>query len=384
MQGNTNFDERPFLAIWGTTQECDFTCEHGRASDQPSRNPGELSTAEGKRLIDEIAAMEVPVFVLTGGDPLKRPDIFDLVQYAASQNVRVSLTSSATPLLTRDSIVRLKKCGLARLAVSLDEPGARIHDACRGLPGSFQSTLDAVRWAREIGLPVQINTTVTRHNLELLDDIIDLLDTLNILSWNVSFPVPDRRGSIADLLSALEFEQAFEKLYHASQRVLFDIATNEAQHYRRYLLQRRAQSWRLGQRPSQTYSRIPQFLRIAGDAETSDAIARAPGGINDGKGSVFISHCGEVCPSGFLSLSGGNLRRRSLRDIYCNSQLFRKLRDSRNLEGKCGACEYREICGGSRARSFATTGNMFAEESSCVYEPRRQADRSDEPELVAV
>ena len=188
MQGNTNFDERPFIAIWETTQACDLTCVYCRASAQPSRNPGELSTAEGKRLIDEIAAMEVPVFVLTGGDPLKRPDIFELVRYAASQNVRVSLTSSPTSLLARDSIVRLKECGLVRLAVSLDGPGARIHDAFRGLPGSFHGTLDAVRWAQEIGLPVQINTTVTRHNLELLDDIIDLLDTINILSWNVFFP----------------------------------------------------------------------------------------------------------------------------------------------------------------------------------------------------
>ncbi len=384
MQGNTNFDERPFIAIWETTQACDLTCVYCRASAQPSRNPGELSTAEGKRLIDEIAAMEVPVFVLTCGDPLKRPDIFELVRYAASQNVRVSLTSSSTPLLTRDSIVRLKECGLVRLAVSLDGPGAMIHDAFRGLPGSFHGTLDAVRWAQEIGLPVQINSTVTRHNLELLDDIIDLLDTLNIVSWNVFFPVPPRRGSSADLLSALEFEQAFEKLYHASQRVLFDITTNQAQHYRRYLFQRSSQPRRLGQRHSPTYGRIPQFSRIGDYAEMSDAIARAPRGINDGKGSVFISHCGEVHPSGFVPLSGGNLRRQSLADIYCNSQLFRKLRDSRNLEGKCGICEYREICGGSRARSFAMSGNMFAEESCCVYEPRRQADRSDEPELVAV
>jgi len=384
MQGNTNFDERPFIAIWETTQACDLTCVYCHASAQSSRNPSELSTAEGKRLIDEIATMEVPVFVLTGGDPLKRPDIFELVRYAASQNVRVSLTSSATPLLTHDSIVRLKECGLVRLVVSLDGPGARIHDAFRGLPGSFHGTLDAVRWAQEIGLPVQINTTVTRHNLELLDDIIDLLDTLNIVSWNVFFPVPPRRGSSADLLSALEFEQAFEKLYHASQRVLFNITTNEAQHYRRYLLQRSSQPRRLGQRPSPTYWRIPQFSRIGDYAEMSDAIARAPRGINDGKSSLFISHCGEVYPGGFLPISGGNLRRQSLSDIYCNSQLFRKLRDSRNLEGKCGICEYREICGGSRARSFAMAGNMFAEESCCVYEPRRQADRSDEPELVAV
>lgn len=378
MHWNTNFDERPFIAIW-ETRACDPTCVHCLASTESSQNPCELNTAEAKRLIDEIATMEVPVFVLTGGDPLKRPDIFELVQYGASQHVRISLTSSATSLLTRDSIVRLKKCNLSRLAISLDGPTADVHDVFRGVPGSFQRALDALRWAREIGLPVQINTTVTRHNLEVLDDIIDLLDNLDILAWNVFFPVPDRRGSTADLLSALEFEQAFEKLYHASQRVLFDITTNEAQHYRRYLLQRHTQPQRLGQQPSPTYARIPQFLRIA-----ADAIAHAPGGINAGKGSVFVSYCGEIYPSGFLPLSAGNLRRQSLADIYCNSQLFRKLRDSRNLEGKCGACEYREICGGSRARSFAVTGDMFAEDSSCVYERKCQADVRDEAEPVAV
>ncbi len=330
MQGNTNFDERPFIAIWETTQACDLTCVHCRASAQSSPNPGELTSAEAKRLIDEIAAMEVPVFVLTGGDPLKRPDIFDLVRYAARQNVRVSLTSSATPSLTRDNIVHLKECGLARLAVSLDGPIAAIHDAFHGAPGSFQLTLDAVRWVREIGLPVQINTTVTRHNLELLDDIIDLLDSLDILAWSVYFLVPDRRGSSVDLLSGLEFEQAFEKLYQASQRVLFAITTNEAQHYRRYLLQRHSRLRRPGQRPSQTFARIPQFSPIAADAETSDGIARTLGGVNDGKGSVFVSHCGEVYPSGFLQLSGGNLRRQSLADIYRDSQLFRKLRHSQS------------------------------------------------------
>src|SRR3974390_2470353 len=159
MQGNFSFDDRPFVAIWETTQACDLACIHCRACAQPLRNSQELTTAEAKRLIDDIAAMEVPVFVLTGGDPLKRPDIYELVQYATQHNVRISLTPSATPLLTRQSIVRLKAAGLARWAFAPAGPTAPIHAPFRGVHGSYQWTIDAVRWAREIGLPVQINTT---------------------------------------------------------------------------------------------------------------------------------------------------------------------------------------------------------------------------------
>ena len=377
MQSNfslkTSFDERPFVAIWETTQACDLACVHCRACAQPARNPLELSTEEAKRLIDEIAAMEVPVFVLTGGDPLKRPDIFELVRYASEHKVRISLTPSATPLLTRENIVQLKQCGLARLAVSLDGPTAEIHDAFRRVKGSYEWTLNAVKWAREIGLPVQINTTITRHNLSQLDDTIALLEKLDIVLWSVFFLVPTGRGQSIDLISAEEFERVFQKLYETSQRVVFDIKSTEAQHYRRFLLQRRTELRRRGQTPAPAFSRIPQYAQLPIGMETPDGIGRAPRGINDGKGFVFISHLGEVFPSGFLPVSGGNVRTRSLSDIYRNSPLFRSLRDSKNLEGKCGHCEFREICGGSRARSYALTGNMFAEEPCCVYEPKQHS-----------
>jgi AdoMet-dependent heme synthase len=172
------------------------------------------------------------------------------------------------------------------------------------------------------------------------------------------------------LLSAEEFEQVFEKLYQTSLRVFFDIKSTEAQHYRRYLLQRRTEARRLGQQPDETFHRVPQFDPAAMATDASDGIGRAPRGINDGKGFVFISHVGEVYPSGFLPVSGGNVRRNLLADIYRNSPLFQSLRDSKNLVGKCGVCEYREICGGSRARSFAMTGNLFAEEPCCLYQPK--------------
>ena len=357
-----DFNQTPFIVIWEVTQACDLACVHCRASAQARRNPLELSTEEARKLIAEVAALRAPVFVLTGGDPLKRPDIYQLVEYATACGVRTSLTPSATPLLTREALVRLRDCGLARLAISLDGPTAEIHDAFRRVPGSYDWTLRAVRGAREIGLPAQINTTITRHNLGQLDDIIALLETLEIVLWSVFFLVPTGRGQSIDLISAEEFEQVFEKLCETSRRVKFDIKSTEAQHYRRFLLQRRTEARRSGQADA-------AMAKVFG-ATSADGIGRAPRGINDGKGFVFISHRGEVFPSGFLPLSAGNVRRHSLAELYRRSPLFLALRDSANLKGKCGICEFREVCGGSRARAYALTGDIFAEEPNCVYRPQ--------------
>jgi radical SAM protein len=361
MEPPLDFDERPFIVIWETTQACDLACVHCRACAQPLRSALELNTNEAKRLIDEVKALRAPVFVLTGGDPLKRPDIFELVQYASTNGVRISLTPSATPLLTREAVHRLKQCGLARLAVSLDGPDAEVHDAFRRVPGSYNWTISAVRWAREVGLPAQINTTITRHNLQYLDAMIALLRELDIVLWSVFFLVPTGRGSAIDLISAEEFEQVFEKLYETSRRVSFDIKSTEAQHYRRFLLQRRTEEKRNGNAPS-----VSPLLSTG----TADGIGRAPRGINDGKGFVFISHLGEVFPSGFLPVSAGNVRRASLSELYRHSRLFMRLRDSSNLRGKCGICEFREVCGGSRARAYALTGDPFAEEPCCIWQPK--------------
>ena len=306
MQPGLDFNERPFIVIWETTQACDLACVHCRACAQPVRSALELTTDEARRLIDDIAALKAPVFVLTGGDPLKRPDIFEIVEYGSTNGVSISLTPSATPLLTRDAIARLKGCGLARLAVSLDGPTAEIHDAFRRVPGSYDWTLRSVRWARELALPAQINTTITRHNLQHLDAMIALLEQLDIVLWSVFFLVPTGRGSAIDLISADEFEQVFEKLYQTAKRGRFDIKSTEAQHYRRFRLQRRTEDKRKGNiRP------LPLRLGLS----TTDGIGRAPRGINDGKGFVFVSHLGEVFPSGFLPISAGNVRNQSLADL---------------------------------------------------------------------
>ena len=352
-----DFNEQPFLAIWEVTQACDLACVHCRASAQPDRNPMELTTEEGKSLIDQIAAMQVPVFVLTGGDPIKRPDLFELIGHAREAGLRVSLTPSATPLLTREVVIRLKEAGLARVAVSMDGASAETHDALRGMRGSFARTLDAVRWANEAGLPVQINTTFSRRNIGEIDAIVALMESMRITLWSVFFLVPTGRGKINDLLSADEFEEVFAKIYRLSETASFDIKTTEAQHYRRYLLQQHAAERRMG-----TVIEAPEKL--------PDTIGRAPRGLNDGKGFVFISHIGEVFPSGFLPASAGNIRNQPLAQIYRESPLFQALRNPDMLEGKCGACEFKQICGGSRARPYALTGNPFGEEPCCSYIPK--------------
>jgi radical SAM protein len=363
-----DFNERPFIVIWETTQACDLACVHCRACAQPVRSALELNTEEAKRLIDDVSAMAAPVFVLTGGDPLKRPDIFELVKYASTNGVRISLTPSATPLLTREAIQRLKDNGLARLAISLDGPTAEIHDAFRRVPGSYDWTLNAVRIAHEIGLPAQINTTITCHNLQHLDAMIALLEQLDIVLWSVFFLVPTGRGSSIDLISAEEFEAVFAKLHETSRRVKFDIKSTEAQHYRRFLLQRRTEEKRKG-----NGGPLPPMLGMS----TPDGIGRAARGINDGKGFVFVSHLGEVFPSGFLPVSAGNVRKQSLSELYRHSPLFTSLRDSANLQGKCGICEFREVCGGSRARAYALTGDMFAEEPCCSWQAKTKVRQGE-------
>jgi radical SAM protein len=344
-----DFDSRPLLVIWEMTQACDLKCAHCRANSRPNRHSLELSTAEAFHLIDQIAEMRVPLFVLTGGDPLKRPDLIPIVQYACRRGVRTSLTPSATPLLTREAVLRLKESGLMRLALSLDASTAEIHDGFRGVAGSYQQTLDAVEWCHEAGLPVQVNTTVSRYNLSHLDHMIDLLISLRVVLWSVFFLVPTGRAQFSQMLGPEEHERVFAKLYAASKRVKFHIKTTEGQHYRRYVLQQKA--------------------RDARARTEEELIARAPNGVNDGKGFVFVSHTGEVYPSGFLPLSAGNVLWEPLPEIYRNSPLFTSLRDSSQLKGKCGRCDFKDLCGGSRARAYAVGHDPLAEEPCCAYIP---------------
>jgi MoaA/NifB/PqqE/SkfB family radical SAM enzyme len=307
MKNNFDLNQTPLVVIWEVTRSCDLACFHCRASAQPQRNPLELSTLEGKKLIDDIVQLDPPIFIFTGGDPLKRPDIYELVEYAAGKNLHPAMTPSATPLLNPESLMSLKRAGLRRLALSLDGPTPELHDSFRGVPGSFARTLDAMHCANSIGLPVQINTTVSRRNISELENILSVVRNFRIVMWSLFFMVPTGRAEAADLPSAREFENAFATIYRLSQDVPFKVKTTEAQHYRRYLLQHRPR----GNREETLADGVPGILPI-----------------NEGKGFVFISHKGEVQPSGFLPISAGNVRQDSLQNIYRNSELFQRLRDT--------------------------------------------------------
>ena len=370
-----DYDETPFLAIWEVTQSCDLACKHCRAAAQPEAHPEQLTTEQGKALIDEIAAMHVPVFVLTGGDPLKRSDIYELVAHAASRGVRVALTPSATPLLTREAIFRLRDAGLVRLGISLDGSSPAIHDVFRGLPGAWQRTVEAVGWAGEAGIPIQVHTTLSRHNAHDLEPMTALLERLSVVMWNLFFLVPVGRGQQADMLTGEEFEGIFGHLYELSKRAPFQIKTTEAMHYRRYLLQHNLQERQAGHGAQAGHGTAAAEYE-AGAPTASTAVRNmgwATRRVNDGRGFVFISHRGEVFPSGFLPIRAGSILERPLAEIYREAPIFRALRDTDQLRGKCGACEYRQICGGSRARAFAMTGDALAEEPCCTYQPRGYA-----------
>ena len=384
-RGGLNYDEAPFLAIWEVTQSCDLACKHCRAAAQPIAHPEQLSTAEGKGLIDQIAAMGVPIFIFTGGDPLKRPDVYELIRYGAEKNVKIAVTPSATPLLTREAIFKMKEAGVVRLGISLDGSLPEIHDVFRGLPGAWARTIQAVEWAGEAGIPIQVHSTISRHNAHDLDNLCALFEKLAIVMWNVFFLVPVGRGQLGDLLSGEEFEQVFGKIYELSHRVSFQIKTTEAMHYRRYLLQHNLEERKMGHGAGHPHAAA--VAEYEPGAPKADAQTRNHGWatrrVNDGKGFMFISHTGNVYPSGFLPIHAGNIRETPLGDIYRNAPIFKALRDTSRLEGKCGACEYKEICGGSRARAYALTGDPLAQEPCCIYQPRNWKPRHEgEPAAV--
>lgn len=360
-----DFHEAPFIAIWETTQACDLACKHCRAEARPDRHPDELTTDEAKRLLTDLRRFGPIVFVFSGGDALKRPDIVELTRFGADLGLRMAITPATTPLCTERRLRELYEGGMARLAVSLDGPTAEIHDDFRQVEGSFDHGLRILRTAREIGLSTQVNTVVANHNVRDFGRMADLLVDTGIVFWEVFFLVPVGRARPEDVAGAQAFEAVFNELYDLRGSVPFDIKATAAPHFNRIALQRRASERRR--------SRNGRWRTAAMDetgSPSGDGIGRARG-VNDGDGFLFISHVGEIFPSGFLPVSAGNVRSDDIVDVYRNSRLFVDLRDRSLLKGKCGVCEFRGVCGGSRARAFAVTGDPLESEPYCLHVPRR-------------
>lgn len=347
------FEHAPRNVYWEMTIACDLDCKHCRASAIPHRDPLELTTEQGKALMRDVKEMG-SMIILTGGDPMKRPDLFDLIGYGRQIGLPVSITPSTTPTLTRDVVRHFKELGISAMGTSLDGPSARIHDAFRGVSGTFENSVHALGWAAEFNIPVQINTTVTSETLPHLTEMYDLLSrefAPPVRRWSLFLLVPVGRGQELGIPTAQEVEDLFAWVYDVARNAPFHVGTVEAPHYRRYWMQRK--------------------LAEGISHDEIDKLAMRMGfGVRDGNGVIFVSHKGEVYPAGFLPYPLlGNVREEALSTLYRNSPHLAELRDMDALKGKCGACDFRWMCGGSRARAYGMTGDPMESDPFCAYEP---------------
>ena len=353
-----DFARAPLLVIWEVTRACALACRHCRASAIDWRDPRELSLDEGKALLDEIKSMGTPIVVLTGGDPIQRADIEELIAHGKSLGLRMGTIPAGTPRLTRERLASLKAAGIDQVAFSLDAPTAAQHDDFRRVPGSFDLTLRGARWARELDIPLQINTVLCRNNFEQFDEIAALVASLDIVFWEVFFLVPTGRGSELQGCNAEETEALFAKLHALSQTAPYVIKVTEAQHYRRHLLQHK----------DDKSHETPRTALETPHAKRRTPIPASSKVVNAGNGFCFVDHTGDICPSGFLATVRGNVRTHSITRVYREDDLFTDLRNPRKLKGKCGRCEYRVVCGGSRSRANSVHRDPFAEEPTCILE----------------
>jgi AdoMet-dependent heme synthase len=365
---SVDFRQAPFLVIWETTQACALACRHCRASARPWRDPLELSTEEGRRVVRQTAEMGTPLIVFSGGDPVSRPDLVELIAEGKQCGLRTATIPAATDALTPELVGRLKDAGLDQLALSLDFPEASLHDAFRGVPGAFEKTMRAVSWAHGLDLPLQINTTLCADTVPHLERMASFVESLGIVFWEVFFLVPTGRGTDLGGLRAEECERIFALLHRVQQKGSFIVKVTEAPHYRRHVAQQVRHAAGHHGRPQGGVTMPTLLTTSEGPGHT---VGLAPRGVNAGNGFLFVSHRGEVFPSGFLPVAVGSVRERDLADIYRNAPLLRALREPDRLHGRCGECEFREICGGSRSRAFALTGDPFATDPWCSYQPAR-------------
>ncbi len=353
---HADFDQAPFTIAWEVTRACAYACVHCRADAQPHRDPRELSTARAKLLIERLAAFgNNPILIFTGGDPLMRPDVFELIGYASERGLRCSLTPTATALPTRERLEKALQAGIRRVALSLDAPRAEIHDDFRKVKGSWQRTMDTLHRAHDVGLSVQVNTTVAKHNIDILHEMVPFIQEVGAVQWSVFFLVPTGRAMVEQMVSAEQHERIFNWLYDLAQTAPFDIKATAAPMYRRVAIERkRAQN-----------DGKPVTFQGAG-FQYADGLHRPTKGVNDGNGFLFISHVGDIQPSGFLPITAGNVRTDDIVEVYRHSYLFSDLRDPNKLKGKCGGCEYREVCGGQRGRAYGITGDYLESDPACV------------------
>lgn len=363
--------DRPFIVIWEVTRACALACLHCRADAIPRRDPRELDTAAGRALLEQVAAFgrPYPLVVLTGGDPFERPDLEELVAHGTALGLSVSVAPSATPRLTDSALHRLAEAGARALSLSLDGATAPTHDAFRGIPGVFTATVEAMAAVRAAGLRLQVNTTVTAGNVHELPDVLRLVLDAGAALWSVFFLVPTGRGDRLEPLGADRTEEVLHWLHDVADVV--PVKATEAAHFRRLALQRAGlddldAAFPPGPLRSRLRARTAEVL----DGRTvRRRTPRAPMDVGSGRGFVFVDHVGDVHPSGFLPQRAGSVRTAPLDVVYRDSPLLRRLRDADALGGRCGRCEFRDVCGGSRSQAFAVSGDASAEDPTCSWQP---------------
>ncbi|TFD74000.1 radical SAM/SPASM domain-containing protein [Cryobacterium fucosi] len=363
--------ERPFIVIWEVTRACQLVCTHCRADAIRTRNPFELSTEQGRKLLDDLASFGTPrpLVVLTGGDPFERPDLPELVAHGTSLGLSMALSPSVTPRLTRKVLARLHEAGAKAVSLSLDGASAATHDAFRGVDGVFDDTMVAARMVRDVGYRLQINTTVTRDTVHELPGILRTVLDLGTTLWSVFFLVPTGRGKLLDALTAAEEEEVLHWLHDVSDLVA--IKATEAPHYRRIALQRAGVAdldsvFPVG--PLRAALREATEGLLTGN-EPRRRMPRPPIDVNSGRGFAFVDHVGKVYPSGFLPVAVGSVRDTPFPEIYREARLLQELRTPDSFGGRCGRCEFRTVCGGSRSHAYAVSGDPLAEDPSCAYQP---------------
>lgn len=363
--------DRPFIVIWEVTRACRLACLHCRADAVTRRDPLELTTAEGRHLLEQIASFGTPrpLVVLTGGDPFERPDLTALVAYGTSLGLSVSVSPSVTPRLTRHVLDDLREAGTKAVSLSLDGAQAATHDSFRGIPGVFEATVAALRDVRDAGLRLQVNTTVTADTVLELPEVLRLVVDAGAGLWSVFFLVPTGRGTHLRPLTAEQTEEVLHWLHDVGGVV--PVKATEAAHFRRLAVQR-AQADDV----ATTFPAGPlraELGRRTAVALDGAAIRRRPPrpplDVGSGRGFVFVDHRGDVYPSGFLPQSAGSVRDAPLPDLYRDSPLLRRLRDPAALAGRCGRCEFRAVCGGSRSQAYAVGGDALAEDPTCAWQP---------------
>ena len=345
MSRRSPFENAPARVYWEVTGACDLACRHCRAEASPCADPSELTTRAAKRLLGQLAEAEPkPHVIFTGGDPLKRADLFELIASARELGLPVSVSPSATPLLTEEAIDRLAAAGVSAISLSIDRATAEEHDALRGVPGCFERTMAAARRARGANLMFQVNTLVSRETVGDMPAILELVKKLGAARWSLFFLVAVGRGTVLEPIEADEAERLLVWLAEKSKEPGPVLTTTEAPFFRRVMLEHRG----------------------AGERAPTGHAA----GIRDGNGVMFISRDGAISPSGFLPLSAGNAKLENPLRVYRESELFRTLRDVDGFHGRCGICEYRAVCGGSRARAWTATGDPIADDPLCAHVPR--------------